>query len=51
MTRLPFTAVLLAALLVGTSGLDAVPAAALASVAAWLTMTALERRQPAAASS
>lgn len=51
MTRLPFTAVLLAALLVGSSGLDVVPAAVLASVSAWLTLTALERRQPVAASS
>jgi H+/Cl- antiporter ClcA len=47
-TRLVFTAVLFAALLAGTTGVDAVPAAALAAVAAWLTMAALDRR-PAAA--
>ena len=37
--RLPFTA-----LLAGHGGADAVPAAVLASAAAWLTMAALDRR-------
>jgi H+/Cl- antiporter ClcA len=43
-TRLLFSPVLLAALLVGSSGMDAVPAAVLASVAAWLTVTAMAGR-------
>jgi H+/Cl- antiporter ClcA len=43
-TRLLFSPVLFAALLVGSSGQDAVPAAVLASVAAWLTATAMARR-------
>jgi H+/Cl- antiporter ClcA len=43
-TRLLITSTLFASLLVGTRGLDAVPAAVLAAVAAWLTMQALERR-------
>ena len=42
-----FSPVLFAALLVGSAGQDAVPAAVLASVAASLTVTALERRQRA----
>jgi H+/Cl- antiporter ClcA len=37
------TSMLFAALLVGSSGLDAVPAAVLATVAAWLTRSALSR--------
>ena len=41
-TRLLITPVLLAAVLVGTQGTDAVPAAVLASAAAWLTMAAIE---------
>lgn len=41
-TRLLITPVLLAAVLVGTQGSDAVPAAVLASAAAWLTMAAIE---------
>ena len=44
MTRLVLTAMLFAALLVGLNGIDAVPAAVLAATAAWLTITALERR-------
>jgi H+/Cl- antiporter ClcA len=44
MTRLVLTSMLFAALLVGLQGLDAVPAAVLAATAAWLTITALERR-------
>ena len=44
-TRLLFASVLFAGLLVGTAGLDAIPAAVLAAAAAWLTVSALERRQ------
>jgi H+/Cl- antiporter ClcA len=43
-TRLLTTSTLFASLLVGTRGLDAVPAAVLAVVAAWLTMQALDQR-------
>ena len=43
-TRLLFSAVLFAALLVGVGGQDTVPAAVLASVAAWLTTTAVSSR-------
>jgi H+/Cl- antiporter ClcA len=46
MTRLLFASVLFAALLVGTTGLDTVPAASLAAVAAWLTMAAIDERYP-----
>jgi H+/Cl- antiporter ClcA len=46
MTRLLFAAVIFAALLVGTAGVDAVPAAALAAVAAWLSMAAIDERFP-----
>jgi H+/Cl- antiporter ClcA len=46
MTRLLFASVLFAALLVGTTGLDTIPAAALAAVAAWLTMAAIDERFP-----
>jgi H+/Cl- antiporter ClcA len=42
-TRLLFSAVLFGALLVGSGGHDAVPAAVLAAAAAWLTMTAMSR--------
>jgi len=41
-TRLLITPILLASVLVGTQGVDAVPAAVLASAAAWLTMAAIE---------
>ncbi len=44
MTRLLITSALFASLLVGTAGLDAVPAAVLAAAAAWLTMANLDRR-------
>jgi chloride channel protein, CIC family len=44
MTRLVFASVLLAALLVGRDGIDAVPAAVIAAAAAWLVMHAAERR-------
>jgi H+/Cl- antiporter ClcA len=43
-TRLLFAAVLFAGLLVGTAGLDAIPAAVLAAAAAWLTVSALDKR-------
>lgn len=43
-----FLGVALATLLVGTAGLDAIPAAVLAASGAWLTVTALDKR-PAAA--
>ena len=46
MTRLLFASVLFAALLVGTDGLDTVPAASLAGVAAWLTMAGIDERYP-----
>jgi H+/Cl- antiporter ClcA len=41
-TRLLITPILLASVLVGAQGADAVPAAVLASAAAWLTMAAIE---------
>jgi H+/Cl- antiporter ClcA len=47
MTRLLFASVLFAALLVGTTGLDTVPAASLGAVSAWLTMAAIDERYPA----
>jgi H+/Cl- antiporter ClcA len=49
-TRLLISPLLFAALLVGPAGADAMPAAVLATVAAWLTAEAVERRraQPAA---
>jgi H+/Cl- antiporter ClcA len=47
-TRLILSAMLFAALLVGTQGLDATPAAVLAAAAAWLTMQAVDPRRPAA---
>ena len=39
-----YTPILFAALLVGTVGTDAIPAAVLAAVAAWSTKAALDRR-------
>src|SRR3954467_5119354 len=44
-TRLLFAPLLFATLLVGKAGLDATPAAVLATAAAWLTMAALESRE------
>jgi hypothetical protein len=41
------TSSLFATLLVGTQGVDAVPAAVLAASAAWLTIQALDRRAAA----
>ena len=49
MSRLLLSSILFAALLTGTAGLDAVPAAVLAAAAAWVTATALERRASPAA--
>lgn len=43
-TRLVFSSLLFASLLVGTSGLDAIPAVVLAVVAAWLTAKAIDQR-------
>jgi H+/Cl- antiporter ClcA len=45
-TRLLIASLLIAALLVGTAGLDAIPAAVLAAAAAWLTVSALEPTPP-----
>jgi H+/Cl- antiporter ClcA len=47
MTRLVFSALLLASLLVGLRGLDAIPAAVFAATAAWVTMAALDARRGA----
>jgi chloride channel protein, CIC family len=47
-TRLLISSLLIAALLVGTAGLDAIPAAVLAAAGAWLTVMALDK-PPAAA--
>jgi H+/Cl- antiporter ClcA len=46
MTRLVFSGLLLAGLLVGTAGIDAIPVAALAAVTAWLVMAAIADRYP-----
>jgi chloride channel protein, CIC family len=46
MMRLLLAPILFAGLLVGTAGVDAVPAAALAAVAAWLTIAAIDERFP-----
>jgi H+/Cl- antiporter ClcA len=46
MTRLIFSSLILAGLLVGTAGAEAIPAAALAAVAAWLAMAAIDVRYP-----
>ena len=43
-SRLLLSSMLLASILVGPAGADAVPAAVLAAAAAWLCATALERR-------
>jgi len=48
MTRLLFASLLLATLLAGLQGVDAVPAAVLAASTAWITATALARRAQAA---
>jgi H+/Cl- antiporter ClcA len=45
-TGLLFSALLFAALLVGPNGFDAMPAAVLAAVAAWLTAAAIRQRWP-----
>jgi len=46
-SRLLLAPIVFSGLLVGTSGVDTVPAAVLAAVSAWLTATALERRSAA----
>ena len=46
MTRLIFSSLILAGLLVGVAGVEAMPAAALAAVAAWLAMAAIDVRFP-----
>jgi H+/Cl- antiporter ClcA len=46
-TRMLLTPILLAALLVGPSGVDAVPAAVLAAASTWLVVAGLERRHKA----
>ena len=43
-TRLLITPLLFASLLVGTQGLDTIPAAVLATTAAWVAVHALDRR-------
>jgi len=45
-TRLPFASILFAALLIGVGSLDAVPAAVLAAVAAWVTMAVIAGQPP-----
>jgi H+/Cl- antiporter ClcA len=47
-TRLLITSTLFASLLVGSAGVDAVPAAVLAAAAAWLTISFIDRRRAAA---
>ena len=47
MTRLIMASLIIAALLVGTAGVEAIPVAALAAVAAWLTMAEIDARFPA----
>ena len=44
MTRLVLTPILFGALLAGSAGIDAVPAAVLAAVAAWMMIRAIEQR-------
>ena len=46
MTRLVLSGLLLAGLLVGTAGIDALPVAALAAVTAWMVMAAIDVRYP-----
>ncbi len=51
-TRFIFSSLMFALLIAGTAGIDAMPAAVLAAVAAWITRQALdpiERTAPAAA--
>jgi len=43
-TRLLFASLLLAALLAGSQGTDAIPAAVLAAAAAWITTMGMSRR-------
>jgi len=46
MTRMLLTSALLAALLVGSAGIDAAPIAVLASVTAWLAIAVLDPEPP-----
>ena len=46
MTRLLFASVIFAGLLVGTAGIDTIPAAALAAVTSWLTVAAIDEQFP-----
>jgi H+/Cl- antiporter ClcA len=46
-TRMLLTPILFAALLVGPTGVDAVPGAVIAAATAWLVIAALERRRKA----
>jgi hypothetical protein len=46
-TRMLLTPILFAALLVGPTGADAVPAAVVAAATAWIVIAALERRRKA----
>jgi H+/Cl- antiporter ClcA len=46
MTRLIFSSLILAGLLVGTAGAETIPVAGLAAVAAWLAMAAIDVRFP-----
>jgi H+/Cl- antiporter ClcA len=50
-TRMLLTPILFAALLVGPTGADAVPAAVVAAATAWIVIAALERRRKAAEAS
>jgi H+/Cl- antiporter ClcA len=45
--KLIVSAMLFGSLLVGTTGVDAIPGVVLASVAAWLVTAGLDRREPA----
>jgi H+/Cl- antiporter ClcA len=45
-SRLILTAILFGSLLVGTAGLDAVPAVVLSAAAAWIVTTAVDQRRP-----
>jgi hypothetical protein len=45
-TRLLISSLLIATLLVGSAGLDAVPVAVMAAASSWLTVNGLERFKP-----
>jgi hypothetical protein len=46
--RFVLTAMLFGALLVGSQGFDAIPGSVLAAAAAWIVVTAVDPRAPAA---